>query len=97
MKNYQKIRFSGAGTSHKNGLAECAIKKVVTVARNMLILAALICPYYTFSSDIWPMTMDYTVWLYNRIPDIQYGLSAIEICSRSSFEPVPETLRNFHV
>ena len=41
--------------------------------------------------------MDYVLWIYNRITDIQYGLYAIEIFSRSRFEPVPETLNNCHV
>ena len=40
--------------------------------------------------------MDYAVWVYNRTPDMQSGLSAIEIWSRSRFEPVSETLRNCH-
>ena len=43
------------------------------------------------------MAMDYAVWVYNRTPDMQSGLSAIEIWSRSMFEPVSETLSNFHV
>ena len=43
------------------------------------------------------MEMDYYVWVYNWIPDMQYGLSAIEIWSRSWFEPVLETLSNCHV
>ena len=59
--------------------------------------AALICPEDTLSTDIWPMSMDYAVWVYNRIPDTHYGLSAIEIWSRSRFEPVLETLRNCRV
>ena len=41
--------------------------------------------------------MDYAVWFYNPISDMQYGLSAIEIWSRSRFEPVSETLSNCHV
>ena len=41
--------------------------------------------------------MDYAVWVYNRTPDMQSGLSAIEIWSRSRFEPVSETLSNCHV
>ena len=49
------------------------------------------------STDIWPMVMYYAVWVYNRTPDMQSGLSAIEIWSRSRFEPVSETLNNFHV
>ena len=58
---------------------------------------ALIFPEDTLSTDIWPMAIDYAVWVYNRIPDIQSGFSAIEIWSRSMFEPVSETLSNFHV
>ena len=88
LNNQQKIRFSGAGASHQNGAAEHAIKKVVITARSMLIHAALRCPEDTLSSDLWPMTMDYYVWVYNRIPDMQSELSAIEIWSRSRFEPV---------
>ena len=58
---------------------------------------ALIFPEDTLSTDIWPIAIDYAVWVYNRIPDIQSGFSAIEIWSRSMFEPVSETLSNFHV
>ena len=88
MKKQQKIRFSGAGASHQNGAAESAIKTVVTMARIMLMHAALRCPEDTFSTDIWPMAMYYALWVYNRTPDMQSGLSAIEILSRSRFEPV---------
>ena len=79
LKNQQKIRFSGAGASHQNGATERAIKTVVTMANTMLINAALRCPEDTLSTDIWPMEMDYSVWVYNRTPDMQSGLSAIEI------------------
>ena len=59
--------------------------------------AALRYPEDTLSTYIWPMEMDYYVWVYNRIPDMQSGLSAIEIWSMSRFEPVSETLSNCHV
>ena len=96
-KNQQKIRFSGAGASHQNGSAEHAIKTLVTMARTMLIHAELRCPDDTLYTDLWPMAMDCAVWVYNRTPDMQYGLSAIEIWSRSRFESVSETLSNCHV
>ena len=86
--NQQKIRFSGAGSSHQNGEAECVIKTVVTIERTMLMHAALRCTEDTLSNDIWPMAMYYAVWVYNQIPDMQSRLSAIEIWSRSRFEPV---------
>ena len=65
---------------------------VVTIVRTMLMHAALRCPEDTFYIDPWKMAMDYAVWVYNWIPDMQSGLSAIEIWSRSRFEPVSKTL-----
>ena len=70
LKKKQNIRFSGAGASYKNVESYRAIKAVVTVARTMLMQAALRCPEDTFSIDLWPMSMDYSVWFYNRILDI---------------------------
>ena len=77
LKKQKKIRFSGAGASHQNGAADRAIKTVVTMARTMLIHAALRFPEDTLSTDLWPMAMDYAVWVYKRTPDMQSGLSAI--------------------
>ena len=50
LNNHQKIRFSGAGTSHQNGAAGRANKPVVTMARTMLMPAELRCPKYTLST-----------------------------------------------
>ena len=92
----QKIRFSGSGATNQNGAAECAIKTLVTMERTMLVHYALRFPKDPIFTDIWSMEMDYDIWVYNRIPDIQSRLSAIEIQSRSKFERVSETLRKFH-
>ena len=97
MKKQQKIRFSRDGASHQNVVAERAIKRVVTMSRTMLMHAALRCPEDTLSTDLWPTAIYYAVWVYNLNPDIQSGLSAIEICPRSRFEPVSKTLSNCHV
>ena len=97
LKNQQKIRFSGSGDSHQNGAAERAIKMVFTMTRTMLMHAVLRYPEDTLSTDIWPITKDYAVWVYNWIPDMQSGFSAIKIWARSMFEPVSETLSNCHV
>ena len=67
------------------------------MASTMLIHAALRYLEDTLSTDLWPMEMDYYVWVYNRIPYILSGFSAIEIWSRSRFNPVPETLSNCSV
>ena len=70
LKNQQKINFSGAGASYKNGVSERAIKAVVSMASTMLMHAALICPENTLSTDIWPMEMNYSVWVYNWISNM---------------------------
>ena len=88
LKKHQQIKFSGAGASHQNGAAERAIKTVVTMEKTMLMHAALRCPEDTLSTDLWPMALYYAVWVYNCTPDMQSGLSAIEIWSRSRFEPM---------
>ena len=97
MNKQQKITFSGAGYSHQNGAAERAINTVVTMARTILIHAALRFPEDTFFTDICPVAMDYDLWVYNQIPDIQYRLAAIEIWPRSRFETVSENLIKCHV
>ena len=97
LKKQQKIRFSGSGASHQNGAAECTVNAVVTMPRTILIHVTLRYPENTFSTDICTMEMDCSVWIYNRISDMQSGLSAIGIWSMSSFETVSETLSKCNV
>ena len=68
LKKQKNIRFSGAGASYQNGASERAIKTVVTMERTMFMHAVLICPDATLSTDLCTMEMDYSVWVYNRIP-----------------------------
>ena len=63
----------------------------------MFMFDAIRCPEDTLSTDICPMSINYALCIYNRIPDMQYGFSTTEIWPRSMFEPVPETLINYHV
>ena len=97
LKKQQKIWFSGSGASHQNVSVERAIKTIATMAKTMLMHAALIWPEGTFSTDIWPMEMDYVLCIYTWTPDMQSVLSAIEIFSRSRFDSVSETFSNCHV
>ena len=70
LKKQQQISFSGNRASHKNGAEERATKTVVTMERTMLIHVVLRCPEDKFSTDLWPMAMDYAVWVYNRTTDM---------------------------
>ena len=79
LKNQQNIIFGGAVASHQNRAPERDIKMVVTMSSDMLMHSTLRFPDDTLSTDLWPMEMDYTVWVYNRIPDMPSRLSAIEI------------------
>ena len=97
MKNQQNIIFSVASASHKNGTAERAIKMVITMVSTMLITTALRCPEGTLSTDICLTMINYYIRINNQIPVMNYGLSYIEIWSRSRFEPVSETLSICHV
>ena len=95
-KKQQNIRFSGAGASYQNVAVERAIKTVFTTVRTMLMHAALRCPEATLYTYLRPMEMDYSELVYSQIPNMHSGLSGIEILSRSRFEPVSETLSNYH-
>ena len=63
----------------------------------MLMHGARKCPEDILSTDLCPMVMDFGVWIYNHIPYMYYGIYAIDLWSRSKFDSVSETLRNFHV
>ena len=74
LKKQQKIRFSGAVTSHQNGGRRERHKYVSSYGKEHVDLG------YTDMSQghivhwFWTMTIDYTVYIYSRIPDVHYGL-----------------------
>ena len=78
----QNITFSGVGAHHQNGVAERAIRTVVTRARTMLLHAQLRWPEAT-SPELWPMAMEHATYLINIIPNINEGLSPEEKFARA--------------
>ena len=86
LKKQRILRFSGAGTSHHNGETDCAINTVFTIERTMLMNAALTYPDEKLFTNICTMSMNYDVCIYNRNPDIQSVLSAIEKRPSSIFQ-----------
>ena len=77
----QKLRFSGVGAHHQNGVAEGAIRTISNMARANLIHASLRWPERSLL-DLWPFAMSYAVWVHNRLPPHGYGLSPMELWSR---------------
>ena len=97
LKSNQTISLSGVGTAHQNGVAERAIKTVVSMARTMMLHAAMMSPERTITSELWPMAMDHAAWIYNRIPKADTGLSPIQHFTQSTFIDTKIILSNIYV
>ena len=59
--------FSGVGAQHQNGVSERAIGTITRWSRCMILHSALHWPSQTAYS-LWPFTMTYTTWLFNKLP-----------------------------
>ena len=73
----QKIKFSGVGGHHQNGVAEKGIKTISQWARANLIHLSL----HWGEKDtirLWPMALEYAIWVYNRLPSMS-GFTPDEI------------------
>ena len=69
---------SGVGAHHQNGGAERAIQTVTSMARTMMIHCHLHWPD-GFSPNLWPMALDYAVWIDNHVPREDSTLSPMEL------------------
>jgi hypothetical protein len=81
MDRYQDISYSGVGAHHHNGVAERAIGTIMSMARTMMLHAAVRWPDVADSTN-WPMAVDYAVYIYNHVPNALSGLSPIELATR---------------
>jgi hypothetical protein len=90
----QTICFSAVGAHHQNGIAERAIRTISESARAMILHAAIHWPEETMM-DLWPIAMDYAVYLWNRVPCKDSRIVPLEIlcgCKRDK-----KILRSSHV
>jgi hypothetical protein len=90
--NFQKVLFSGVGAKLQNGVAENAIKIIVSKARTMMIYAALMWPEANDDS-LWPLALSHAAYLYNNIPNEVTGIAPIEIFTQTTIE-LPSTTRS---
>ena len=63
----QRLTFSASNSHHQNGVAERYIGTISRMARAMLIHQALLWPR-RHNVNLWPMAMDYAVWIWNNLP-----------------------------
>jgi hypothetical protein len=78
----QKLTFSGVGAHHQNGVAENAIRTISNMARANLIHSSIRWPERSLI-DLWPFAMSYAIWVHNRLSPQGYGLSPMELWSRT--------------
>ena len=74
----QKITFSGVGAQHQNGVAECNIKTVTAWAWANMLHLAYHWPKHA-STRLWPMAINYAVWVYNHLPRADTGVCPDEM------------------
>jgi hypothetical protein len=90
----QMIVYSGVGAHHQNGFAERAIRTVSESARAMLLHAAIHWPEEILL-DLWPLAMDYAVWIWNRMSRKESGLAPVEIFCGATLDKT--ILHNTHI
>ena len=77
----QKIDFSGVGAQHQNGVAEQNIKTVASWAQANMLHSAYHWPEHVYLK-LWPMAINYAVWVYNHLPRVDTGLCPDEMWSK---------------
>lgn len=76
----QTVRFAGVGAHHHNGVAERNIQSIMCMARTMMLHAAIRWPE-TADTSLWPMAVDYAVYVHNHLPRRDTGLSPMDLFS----------------
>ena len=90
----QPITFSGVGTQHQNGIAERNIKTVASWARANMLHSAYHWPEHA-SIKLWPMAINYAVWVFNHLPRTDTGMCPDEMWSQC--RTTHDDLRRAHV
>jgi hypothetical protein len=80
----QVQRFAGVGAHHHNGVAERNIQTIMAMARTMMLHAAIRWPEVADPS-LWPMAVDYAVYLHNHLPTVSTGLAPIDVFTGSKW------------
>ena len=81
LKTFSQItKFAGVGGHHLNAPAERGIRTIMSIARSMMLHAACHWPGME-DATLWPLAVEYAVYLYNRVPDPATGLAPIDVFS----------------
>ena len=86
----QTYRFAGVGAHHHAGIAERAIQTIMSIARTMMLHAAIHWPEMADPS-LWPMAVSHATFLCNHVPNTATGISPHDLFTRTRWEQ-----RKFH-
>ena len=78
----QTTRFAGVGAHHHNGNAERAIQTIMSIARTMMLHAAIHWPDVS-DPCLWPMAVSHAVFLHNHVPDSVTGLAPSDVFTKT--------------
>jgi hypothetical protein len=90
----QTTLYSGVGAHHQNGVAERAICTISESTRVMIFPVTIHWPEET-KMDLWPLAMDYAVYLWNRMQRKDSRMAPLEIFCGCKLDK--QLLRSAHV
>jgi hypothetical protein len=79
-KKGQQQTFSGVGAQHQNARAERAIQTIMYMARSYMVHTSLHWSEQGVDDlSLWSFAVQHAVWVYNRIPNRQSGMTPLEL------------------
>ena len=81
----QIICFAGTGAHHHNGTKECAIQTIMSMARTMMLHAAIHWPDVSDPS-LWLMAVRHAVYLFNHMPSTETGISPADLFTHTQWK-----------
>jgi len=79
----QSQSFSGVSAQHQNSKAERAIQTIMYMARTFMVHSSL--HWTDVGADdisLWPFAVKHDVWLFNRVPNRESGLTPLELITK---------------
>jgi hypothetical protein len=83
----QTQSFSGVEAQHQNTKAKQAIQTVMYMARTFMVHASLHWTEHGVNDiSLWPFAVKHAVWLYNRVPNRESGLTPMELITKQKVD-----------
>ena len=95
LENFAQVtQLAGVGAHHHNGVAERSIQTVMSIARTMMLHAAI---HWSEVADarLWPLAVQHAALLYNQMPNESTGLSPHDIFTKTRWPH--SKFQDFHV